>query len=335
MAESGHRLSVAGRLREHPVSAYGLAIGSATAALVVRLSLDGVFPPGFPFLTFFPAIIVTSFFAGARPGSLCAFLSLLAAWYFLIPRLDSFALAPGTITPLLFFVAVSAVDIILIHAMQQALDRLDAERQLTARLYDQQRNLFAELQHRVANNMAFIAGLLRLQKRRVAREPESAAQAFDEAVTRIDTMGRIHRRLYDPTAVGKALAVHLQTVCEELLQATGNTRITCKVEVPDMQLGLERLVPLSLLVAEVVTNSLKHAFPDGARGTITVTVEPAPEGDRVLVIRDDGIGLPAGHDPGASRGLGMRIVDGLAAQMGGHISMASEGGAVTRVHLPT
>lgn len=333
-SESRTRLFTAGRLRHRPIPAFGLAIVTTALALALRLLLDDIFPPGFPFLTFFPAIIVTSFLAGARPGTLCAGLSMLAAWYFLIPPLHSFSLAQGAMAPLLFFVAVSAVDITLIHAMQSALDRLDAERQLTAQLYDQQRNLFAELQHRVANNMAFISGLLRLQKRRIANEPEAAAQAFDEAVVRIDTMGRIHRRLYDPAGADHALAAHLQSVCNELLHVTGNTAVTCTVDVPELDLGLERLVPLSLLVAEVVTNSLKHAFPGGAAGTITITVEPGTEGERVLVIRDDGIGLSPGHDGGTGQGLGIRIVDGLAAQLGGRISMANENGTVTRLHLP-
>lgn len=336
------RILVAGSLRDRPLAAYGLALGSAGLALALRLMLDSIFPPGFPFLTFFPVIIVTSFLAGTRAGVLCAMLSLLAAWYFLIPPLESFSLDEGAVAPLLFFAAVSAVDILLIDAMQRALDRLRAERLLTARLAEQQRNLFAELQHRVANNMAFISGLLRLQKRRIAADPGNAATAFDEAVVRIETMGRVHRQLYDPAAANLALQSHLQKVCEELLRATGASDVSVTVDVPALELALDRLLPLSLLVAEVVTNSIKHAFPDGRRGRIVVTVEDGQEGGRVLVIRDDGIGLPDGHGvvdgpadaPIGDKGLGMRIVAGLANQIGGSISMSSEGGTVTRVLLP-
>jgi two-component sensor histidine kinase len=332
--EAAPRHIVAGSLRDRPLLGYGLAIANVALALAVRLLLDGLFPPGFPFLSFFPGIIVTSFLAGSRPGALCALLSLLAAWYVLVEPVYSFSLGKGAVAPLLFFAMVATVNIAIIAAMQRALDRLRDERRLTARLYEQQRNLFAELQHRVANNMAFISGLLRLQKRRIAAAPETAAQAFDEAVTRIETMGRVHRQLYDPAVANQALQAHLQTVCEELLRAMGTTGVTCKVAVPQFEIALERLLPLSLLVAEVVTNSLKHGFADGRGGTITVTVETAPDGDRVLVIRDDGVGLPAGHDPKGNKGLGLRIIDGLVGQIGGRISIASDGGTVTRVHLP-
>lgn len=328
------RLASAGILRGRPVLGLGLALGSACLALGVRLLLGDRFPPGFPFLTFFPAIVLTSFLAGARAGAVCALASLIAAWYFLIPPAFTFELGPGALMALVFFVAVAAVDIALIAAMQRALDQLRVEQALTARLYDQQRNLFEELQHRVANNMAFIVGLLRLQKRRITGDPASAAGAFDEAVTRIDTMGRIHRRLYDLAAANAELQAHLQAMCDELLQATGNGRITCRVTVPALDLPLDKLLPLSLLVAEVVTNSLKHGFFGRTSGLITVTLEQTPSGDRVLVIRDDGSGLPDGHDAAASTGLGMRIVQGLAAQIGGSIAMASDRGTVTRVTVP-
>ena len=328
------RLASAGILRGRPFLGLGLALGSAGLALGIRLFLGDRFPPGFPFLTFFPAIVLTSYLAGARAGAVSAFTSLLAAWYFLIPPALGFALGPGAFMALAFFAIVAAVDIALIATMQRALDQLRVEQALTARLYDQQRNLFEELQHRVANNMAFIVGLLRLQKRRITADPGSAVSAFDEAVNRIDTMGRIHRRLYDPAAANQALQAHLQAMCDELLQATGNSRITCRVTVPALDLPLDRLLPLSLLVAEVVTNSLKHGFAGRSSGLITVTLDKASEGDRVLVIRDDGSGLPAGHDAAASTGLGMRIVQGLAAQLGGSIAMTSDSGTVSRVTFP-
>lgn len=324
----------AGSLRDRPALGLAVAAGSAVLALMVRLLLAQVFPPGFPFLTFFPAILVTSYLAGRGPGIACALLSLVLAWYFLFDPIGSFAAKPGAIVALIFFAIVAAVDIILIDQMQQALDRLRAERRLTAKLYEQQRGLFEELQHRVANNMAFISGLLRLQKRHIAAEPARAAEAFDEAVARIDIMGRIHRRLYDPAAANQALQAHLQDMCDELLRATGKECVRCRVDVPALELPLERLLPLSLLVAEVVTNSLKHGFTGRDDGNIRVDLEIAGDGSRILAIRNDGVGLPAGHDPARSTGLGMRIVQGLAAQLGGSISMASEGGTVTRISLP-
>ncbi len=330
-------LSSAGVLRSRPGAALALAVGATLAALLARLSLDGIFPPGFPFLTFFPAIIVTAYYAGPRAGVLCALLSTAAAWYFLIPPFGSFTVDRVALVPLATFTIVSTVDVILIDIMQRALDRLEAERQVTKRLYDQQRTLFQELQHRVANNMAFISGLLRLQSRRIAADPDTAPAVFEDAVARIETMGRIHRRLYDPEAARQSLAVHLQAVCDELVAATGAAHVTCHVDLPATVaatvIEIDRLLPLSMLVAEIVTNSLKHGFPGGGAGRIDITMESGGDG-RVLVIRDNGVGLPPGHDPDAGSGLGLRIVKGLARQAGGSIETSSDGGVVTRVALP-
>ena len=327
------RLFAAGSLRYRPVVGYGLAVGSAAAGLGLRELLGDSFPSGFPFLTFFPAIIVTAYLAGTGPGTVCAVIAALCAWFFLIPPFHSFSLEPSALMAMLFFSAVAAVDIALIAAMHRTLDRLSAERLVTSRLYEQQRTLFEELQHRVANNMAFVSSLLRLQKRRVAADPANAAIAFDEAAARIDTMGRIHRRLHDPGAANNALQAHLQAVCDDLVSATGATAIDCRVDVPDLQVGLDRLLPLSLLVAEIVTNSLKHGFAGRDRGRILITLEDNGDG-RVLVIRDDGIGLAPEHDRADGTGLGMRIVQGLAAQIGGAITMSRDNGTVTRVSLP-
>ena len=307
---------------------HGIAVALAGIAFSVRLWLADVFPPGFPFLSFFPAIILTAYFAGAGPGLVCMTLSLLAAWYFFIPPIGGFSLAEGATVPLLFFLAVSGVDVFLIDQTQRSLDGLRAERRRTAGLIDQQRTLFQELQHRTANNMAFISSLLRLQRRRIAADPALAVPTLDAAVSRIETMGRIHRRLYDPAAVDVPLDAHLQAVCDELLLATGTTNVICRVEVAGPRLDLARLVPLSLLVAEIVTNSLKHAFAGRAEGHIVIALEAGTAGECVLVIRDDGIGLPA---TGAGTGLGMRIVEGLARQAGGRIVLSSDGGTVARL----
>ena len=103
------RRFAAGSLIGRPIAGYGLAIAATALALAFRLYLEGVFPAGSPFLTFFPGIVVTSFLAGTRPGIACAALSLLAARFFLVEPLHGFALSRGTATALLYFAAVAAV----------------------------------------------------------------------------------------------------------------------------------------------------------------------------------------------------------------------------------
>lgn len=325
--------AMGGRLRGRPWLGYGLAIATTGAALGLRLSLAGPFAQKYPYMTFFLAIIVTTFVAGLRPGIASALLSLVAAWYFLVQPVDHYVLDLYTATAMAIFLVVATVQVALIVTMQNRLDSLLEQRRLTAHLHDQQRMLYQELQHRVANNMAFVSSLLRLQKRRIVDNPAAASQAFDEAVARIDTMSRVHRRLYDPAAANRALDGHIQAMCDELLVATGSTGVSIHVALPGLRLDLDKLLPVSLLIAELVTNSLKHGFVGRDNGTITIGLESSSPRETVIMVRDDGIGLPAGLDATPGHGLGMRIIHGLGAQAGARIVMANDGGTTARIRI--
>lgn len=307
------------------------ALAATGIAVLLRYALDDVLPPGFPFLTFFPAVILTTYFFGLRPGIVCAVLSGLAAWCLFIGPAGLFLLDLQTGLALAFYAFIVAVDIALIHLMRVAGERLSAERAVSAELYEQQRTMFQELQHRVANNMQFVAALLALQKRKIGENPEAALGAFDEAQARLETIARIHRRLYDPARADQPVGQYLQELCSDLLGATGARNIVCLVDVPPMRFDLARLTTLSLLVVEVVTNALKHAFTEAERGTITIRLETLDAGQVALSIADDGPGIPESFDPAASRSLGFRIVQGLAAQLDGTLTYANDGGTVVRL----
>lgn len=318
-------------LRNRPVAGYALAVGAAAAAYLLRALVDPVLPPGFPFLTFFPAVILTSFVAGLGPGILCAVLSGLGSWYGFIPPVRSFALDKSTGIALAFYVLVVGVDLLIIQVMTVALERLRDERRLTATLYERQRTMFQELQHRVANNMAFIASLLSLEKRRAAM-PEQAS-ALDAAIARIETMSRLHRRLYDPGAANASLQTHLRETVADLIDMAGAERIELVVEAADEQIELSRLITLSMLVSEVAMNSLKHAFHDRPDGRISVAINRLDARRLELVVSDNGGGLKI--TPSATGGLGSRIVKNLGVQLGGEIKVESgPGGVTTRLAFP-
>lgn len=312
---------------------YGLGLATFVVAFLARLALRDTLPPGYPYLTFFPAVIVTAFFGGVRPGILCAAVSGLAAWYFFIPPFDSFALDGQSALALAFYIFIVSVDIALIHAMNVAAERFQAEREVSAGLLDQQRTMFQELQHRVANNMAFVASLLALSKRRALGDPAQALRALEEAQSRVETMSRIHRRLYDPASVDLPVGQYFQELCTDLLDATGAKNIVCLVDVPALKLDVKKLVTLSLLLTEVVTNSLKHAFEEEQTGTIAINLERLDPDGYALTIRDDGRGLPGDYDPKKSKSLGLRIIQSLAAQLGGDVTFAGQDGVGTTTRL--
>jgi two-component sensor histidine kinase len=324
-------LTSSSALRRNPQLGHFFGLVAFGIALALRFSLQGELPPGFPYLTFFPAIILTTFLAGTRPGLVCAVLSGLASWYWFVAPFSSFEVNYNTAIALAFYVFIVSVDIAVIDAMVRATERLDAERATSARLAEQHRTLFAELQHRVANNMAFVAAILSLQKRKVAADPAAAPKVFDEAVHRLEVMAKLHRKLHDPAALDKPIQDYLRELCAELLEAGGAKRIACVVEAEDVRLDLTRLTALSLIINEVVTNSLKHAFKDRESGTVTLELKRLENDRYALTIADDGPGFPSAAPGKAS--LGLKIVRGLAAQLDAQVSTPPGNGAVTRVEF--
>ena len=320
-------------LRDHPWLGDAFGIGMFAVALALRFALDPVWPVGFPFLTFFPAVILTTFLCGLRPGIACAVLSTLAAWYFFIGPASDMVLNGQNALALGFFISISAIDIVLIHFTFNAAELLREEQAVTARLYENQRVMFQELQHRVANNMQFVASLLTLHRRRALADPTTAISALDEARARLDTISRVHRRLYDPDRLDLPVEFYLRELCADLLEASGTDCVICEVEAPPITFNVTRLTTLSLLVAEIVTNSLKHAFEPDQPGTIAITISALGTGRYELVIADNGRGMPANYDPTTATRLGFRIIQSLAAQLGGKLRYESGNGMAVHVEF--
>jgi two-component sensor histidine kinase len=313
---------------------YVVAFVFSLAALGVRIVLDPVFPAGFPFLTFFPVVIMTSFLFGWAPGLFSGLLCGLLSWYFFIPPFNSFALQSGTALALGFYVAVVTVDILLVHWMQRANRRLRSERLRSQQLADQAELLFHELQHRVSNNLQMIGAVLSLQRRDITDPP--ARQALGDAVAKLQTIGRIQRQLYTADNADLSLAGFLPSLVADLVAAGGQPGITHRVEVAeDIEIAPGTAIPLALVVAEAVANAVEHGFADRSSGHVAVLV--AREAGHIdLRIVNDGVPLPDGFDDKTSNSLGLRIARTLADQLSGSFSLARGDGGVTvaRIRFP-
>jgi two-component sensor histidine kinase len=165
-----------------------------------------------------------------------------------------------------FFMVTAAIMLYVIRTLNLAVDQLSAER-------DQSAVLFQELKHRVANNLQFISSLLRIHRQ---TDSATGTQALEAAQNRLALMARIHRRLYDPHALRMPLSEYFEGLCLEILEATGAKNVVCNVEVPPVSFDLRRLMILSLLLNEIVTNSVKHAFVDGQKGTVSIRLTKIP-----------------------------------------------------------
>lgn len=316
--------------------AYSLTVVFALVATLVRFAADHLLPPGFPFLTFFPAVIIAAFIGGRGPGIACAVLSLLSSWYFFIPPFHSFGLDLPVATALLFFTGVVGVDILLIDGLQKRQARLkDSQRQLAA-MADQQALLFKELQHRVANNLASVSSMLKLQRRQIERDPGSAAALLASADARIELMGRVHRQLYDPAARELALPEQIESVVRQVQDVAQATHVTVIVNAVDAHIAVDRMMTLMLLVTEVLNNSIKHAFTDGTPGEVRLTLERIGQRRLRLTLADNGQGydFTTGRETPRSRGLGSLIMRGFASQLGGELRLDGSNGVTTVVEFP-
>lgn len=323
------------QIRNNAFFGYSIAVAAFATALLLRFVLQEVLPPGFPYLTFFPAVILTAFIAGTRPGILCAALSGIAAWYYFIPPFGAFGMDIPTAFALGFYTFIVGVDIALFHFMFKAADQLRSEREVTAQLYERQRTMFQELQHRVANNMSVVAALLNMQKRKVMADPATASSALDEAASRIGIMSSIHRRLYDPASAELPIRQYFDDLGTDLLRAAKKqANVQFSVDTAAVKLDMDRLMTLSLLVSELMTNSLKHGFAGRPGGNIWLSLHPV-EGEKLeLIIRDDGHGLPADFDPLSSNGLGTLITQALSQQLNGTLHIEGQGGTTARLLFP-
>lgn len=225
-----------------------------------------------------------------------------------------------------------AYDTLEEHVHQRTSQIEDANRRLEGALADKE-ILIKEVQHRVKNNLQVICSLLRLQ---AARLDEPSRLAFDESLRRIQSMSLVHELLYrsaEPARID--VADCLRQLCDSLARASGPTPVRVTVEAEEWILDVDRAMPLALITSELVSNALRHAFPDGGAGNVAVDLRPGPEGMR-LEVRDDGVGLPADlpAPPTAGKrrgGLGLMLVQSLAKQA--HADLRIERGAGTRFIL--
>ncbi len=318
-------------LRRSGWAGFVFGLAAFLSALAVREALGATLSaPSFGL--FLPAVILTTFVGGLWPGLLVATAGCLTGWLDLpmSPGSSATDTAGGWLMLGLYTVNAGLV-IALIHAMHVTQDRLRAERRAAADMLALRQTLFQELQHRVSNSIQFVASLVRLQRRQVENDPTRVRLLMDETLSRLNIIARIHRRLYDANHPGSAFPDLLRELCQDVLAATGTRGITCLVESGAVTLSHEKAVCLSLIVTETLINALKHAFPGGGPGTIRIAIERSGETHYVLDIRDDGDGPPEGFDPAESEGFGMRIIRGLAHQLGGEVTLSREGGLHTRV----
>ncbi len=312
------------------VTQIGFGLACSGGAILARIATDILAPGAGPFALAYPAILLATLFARWPSGAITGLMSVLYAWYFVLPVHQSFAFADPADGPrLLVNIAASAIIIWVAELFRRAVRRATEERD--RQIAD--RDLFLEeFDHRVKNNFALVSSLLQLQRRRA--EP-ATAEALDSAIMRVDSIARAHRHLYrggdQPGAV--QIRDYLAELCAALgdvLAMRGGIELACSSD--DVLLPRDRAVSIGLIVNELVTNAAKHAFTGREAGKIAVSFTAVAEGWR-LVVADNGVGMPTAPRPTAvaDGGLGTKLVDAFVRQADGTIMVDSDatGTAVT------
>lgn len=206
-----------------------------------------------------------------------------------------------------------------------ALDRTaarQAEDRLQRSLHEKEL-LLREVHHRVKNNLQVISSLLDLQSRSTA----GGAALFEESQNRIRTMALIHEQLCRGSALDRVdIGAYLDRLVRHVIGSSScNATVRAIVHAEPVELDVDRAMTCGLIVNELVSNALKHAFVARESGEIQVRLA-ASEAHLSLVVQDDGRGFPGGFDPENPPSLGMTLVGMLVRQLGGRFAIASSPG---------
>lgn len=198
-----------------------------------------------------------------------------------------------------------------------------AEDQLRASLAEKE-VLLKEIHHRVKNNMQVISSLVALQAERV---PNAAMRAVLEDVThRVRSMALVHEKLYQSADMAQVeFAEYALSLLNYLWRAHGTAAsgVRLATDLEPVRLSVNAAVPCGLVLNELASNALKHAFRDRTGGEVSVVLRGSPEGQVCLRVRDNGSGLPAGFDWRQADSLGLRLVQMLAGQLHAAVEVGS------------
>ena len=217
--------------------------------------------------------------------------------------------------------------------MHDITERRLAEEQMKASLKEKE-VLLQEIHHRVKNNMQIISSLLNLQSS--ALKDEKVVGLFTESRNRIRSMALIHEKLYQSQNLARInFGEYIQTLTTHLFHTykVDPSSVALKTELQDVCLDINMAIPCSLIVNELVSNSLKHAFPKQKKGEIRIKLEENEKGKKIMSLSDNGIGFTQDYDPKNPKTLGLQIVHDLIHQINGELDFQGKKGTLFRIEF--
>ena len=213
------------------------------------------------------------------------------------------------------------------RALTDALHSTERQSETLRRVAEEKDVLLREVHHRVKNNLAMIAGLVRIAGRRASGEAQAVLRDISR---RIVTVGQIYTQIHDADDLRRVdLAAYVQAICQNTAASLGRDTVALETTLAACTVDIDTAVPLGLIVGELLANAYKHAFPGDRRGRIAVTL--ACEGTHGSVtVADDGVGLSEMRRTGAS---GLGLANALASQIEGRLDLAEASGPGAQFRL--
>ncbi len=212
------------------------------------------------------------------------------------------------------------------------LERLTSVNAELTRSLKEREVLLQEVHHRVKNNLQVISSLINMQVRKL-KGVGTETSALVECQTRVQVIAMIHEQLYRSKDYARVpFSIYVQALATSVVDALGASpaRVTLELAIEDVTLAVDRAIPCGLILNELLTNALKHAFPDGREGTVHVGLERL--GGRLrMTVRDDGVGLPERIDPERASSLGLELVRTLAEQLDAELEVTPRPSAAFRL----
>ena len=213
-------------------------------------------------------------------------------------------------------------------------ERKNAEKELKAAL-DSKDMLMKEIHHRVKNNLQIIQSLVSIQAMSISNE---AKDYLDKVENRIKTIAMIHERLYQSNELSHIEASeYFQSLASQIYHSINisPSMLNLKVDVLEIYLDVNIIVPCGLIINELVTNAFKHAFPNDEEGEVLVKFSHGIDDTFVLSVKDNGVGLPEGFSLEQLQSLGLTVVTSLTRQIKGNVQVISDKGTEFRISFKT
>lgn len=290
-------------------AASALGVGALAFSTVLELPIYG-----FTVLLLYPAVLVSAYFWGRAAGFACTLVTAISFATLLHVDEDlPSATATASIAAILLFVFAGLSASVMLSTLRRALRATNREHAEAVILELEKDLLLRELRHRFKNDLANVCAILRIDASSLNGD---AADTILRAVNRVQVIAQLHERL-EPERHASTVEAgsFIQALCANFQETFLSGRdIQLEVACRNIFLSAKRAVDLGLIANELITNALKHAFPDGRSGTINVTLTSTVT-DGELVIRDDGIGIPDAQNSGSGR----RLIDALVRHMGANL----------------